>query len=211
MEIRAVIPVNLRQQMASPELGNSFGLVALELPVGIEHPVERLFEVRKRMDVLKNSVQAPVVFGLLSALGYAPKMAQDLLFDFLLDRTTAVMTNVPGPQFQLAIAGSPVTQITSWVPRASNVRMGAQSILSHTQQGPVRSDDRRRADAGTAADHRQFRPAVRATALFHADGREFSGYAEEPEPANVSAKARKPRALKPDAPPKARGRRSSVG
>ena len=129
-EIRAVIPVNLREQMASPELGNSFGLVALELPVGIDNPVKRLFEVRARMDALKRSTQAPVTYGLLAALGYAPKLAQDLLFDFLLDRTTAVMTNVPGPQFQLSIGGSAVTQIMFWVPQASNVGMGV-SILSY--------------------------------------------------------------------------------
>jgi len=130
VEIRAVVPVNLRKEDSAVELGNSFGLVALELPVGIENPVERLFEIRARMDALKKSVQAPVVFGLLAALGYAPKMAQDVLFDFLLDRATAVMTNVPGPQFQLSIAGSPITQIMFWVPQASNVGMGV-SILSY--------------------------------------------------------------------------------
>ena len=130
MEIRAVVPVNLRKDQQAAELGNAFGLVAVELPVGIDNPVERLFEIRARMDALKKSVQAPVVFGLLAALGYAPKMAQDVLFDFLLDRATAVMTNVPGPQFQLSIAGAPITQIMFWVPQASNVGMGV-SILSY--------------------------------------------------------------------------------
>ncbi|MBK8455901.1 MAG: wax ester/triacylglycerol synthase family O-acyltransferase [Phyllobacteriaceae bacterium] len=205
VEIRAVIPVNLRQQMATPELGNSFGLVALELPVGIEHPVERLFEVRKRMDVLKNSVQAPVVFGLLSVLGYAPKMAQDLLFDFLLDRTTAVMTNVPGPQFQLAIAGSPVTQIMFWVPQASNVGMGV-SILSYN--GKVQFG--LMTDAALTPEPRRiidnFGPQFEQLLYFTLMDESF-GEAEEPAVPPAPAIARKPRALKA----KASGRRSSVG
>ncbi len=129
-EIRALIPVNLRKDTGKVELGNAFGLVALELPIGLSNPVERVYEVRHRMDALKKSVEAPVTFGLLNALGYAPKLAQDMLFDFLLGRTTAVMTNVPGPQFPLSIAGSQITQIMFWVPQASDVGMGV-SILSY--------------------------------------------------------------------------------
>lgn len=130
VEIRALIPVNLRKEGRHHELGNKFGIVALELPVGIANPLERVFEVRHRMDKLKKSYEAPVTFGLLSALGYAPKMAQDMLFDTLLSRATAVMTNVPGPQFAMSIAGSEITQIMFWVPQAGDVGVGV-SILSY--------------------------------------------------------------------------------
>lgn len=130
VEIRAVIPVNLRKDITQIELGNAFGLVALELPVGIANPIERVFEVRRRMNALKQSTEAPVTFGLLSALGYAPKLAQDMLFDLLLGRTTAVMTNVPGPQFPLSIAGARMNEIMFWVPQACDVGMGV-SVLSY--------------------------------------------------------------------------------
>ncbi|HRK24465.1 MAG TPA: wax ester/triacylglycerol synthase family O-acyltransferase, partial [Beijerinckiaceae bacterium] len=130
VEIRALVPVNLRKEGRQIELGNRFGIVALELPVGIDNPLERVFEVRRRMDQLKKSYEAPVTFGLLSALGYAPKIAQDLLFDTLLSRATAVMTNVPGPQFPMSIAGSQISQIMFWVPQAGDVGIGV-SILTY--------------------------------------------------------------------------------
>ena len=58
LEFRAVVPVNLRPKGAEHELGNRFGLVFLPLPVGIQNPVERLFELKERMDEIKRSPEA---------------------------------------------------------------------------------------------------------------------------------------------------------
>jgi len=104
-------------------------VVAIELPVGFENPLERLFEVRRRMEVLKKSYEPVTTLGLFAALGYAPKLVQDKLFDLLLSRATAVMTNVPGPQNPLYLAGSELKQIIFWVPQSGNIGMGL-SILS---------------------------------------------------------------------------------
>jgi hypothetical protein len=41
LEIRAIVPVNLRPKGQGRGLGNQFGLVFLDLPIGIEHPLER--------------------------------------------------------------------------------------------------------------------------------------------------------------------------
>ncbi|MDK9697608.1 MAG: wax ester/triacylglycerol synthase family O-acyltransferase [Siculibacillus sp.] len=130
VEIRALIPVNLRAPGRHRDLGNEFGIVTLVLPVGIDDPLERLVEVRKRMDALKRSQQAGVTYGLLAALGYVPKLAQDALFGILLYRATAVMTNVPGPQMPLKIAGAEISQLTFWVPQSGDIGIGV-SILSY--------------------------------------------------------------------------------
>ena len=55
-EVHALVPFNLRplDQPLPRELGNRFGLVLLGLPVGIEDPVERLAEVKRRMDAIKH-------------------------------------------------------------------------------------------------------------------------------------------------------------
>ncbi len=129
VEVRALVPINLRPTTAKPTLGNRFGVVAIELPVGFENPLERLFEVRRRMEVLKKSYEPVTTLGLFAALGYAPKLVQDKLFDLLLSRATAVMTNVPGPQNPLYLAGSELKQIIFWVPQSGNIGMGL-SILS---------------------------------------------------------------------------------
>ena len=55
---------------------------------------------------------------------------QDQLFDLLISRASAVMTNVPGPQKQIRIAGSPVKQIMFWVPQSGDIGMGV-SILTY--------------------------------------------------------------------------------
>lgn len=74
-----------------------------------------------------------MTLGLLSALGYAPNVVQDRLFDLLLSRASAVMTNVPGPQNPLYLAGSQISQVMFWVPQAGGISMGV-SILSFNGQ-----------------------------------------------------------------------------
>ena len=49
VEIRAMVPVNMRRPSDAGKLGNRFGLVALELPVGVEYPLARLYASRERM------------------------------------------------------------------------------------------------------------------------------------------------------------------
>ncbi len=129
VELRALVPINLRQEGSGQELGNRFGIIAVELPVGCASPLERLYEVRRRMDDLKTSYEPSVTLGLFAGLGYAPQLIQDKLFDLLLSRATAVMTNVPGPQTPLYLAGSEVRQVMFWVPQSGNLGMGV-SILS---------------------------------------------------------------------------------
>jgi len=129
VELRALVPINMRTPSEAGTLGNRFGIVAVELPAGIENPLARLHEVRRRMMALKQSLEPPVTLGLLTALGYAPKLVQDRLFNLLLSKATAVMTNVPGPQIPLYQAGSLVKQLMFWVPQSADIGMGV-SILS---------------------------------------------------------------------------------
>jgi WS/DGAT/MGAT family acyltransferase len=130
VEIRALVPVNLRPPGGEHELGNRFGIVALELPVGLDNPLSRVYEIHRRMEVLKSSYEPPVTLGLITALGYAPQLVQDRVFDLLLSRATAVMTNVPGPQQMLHLAGSELKQVMFWVPQTGDIGIGV-SILSY--------------------------------------------------------------------------------
>ena len=130
MEIRAFVPVNLRSAGDEHQLGNRFGLVALLLPVGIEHPFMRLYEVRRRMLELKGSYQALAAMGILAVVGTCPQPVQQQVLSILSDKGTAVMTNVPGPQQPLYLAGSRLAQQMVWVPQSGNVGMGV-SILSY--------------------------------------------------------------------------------
>lgn len=130
VEIRAMVPVNLRRPKDMGKLGNRFGLVALELPVGIENPLARLYATRERMEALKGSYQAPLTLSILGAVGMAPKFAQDKVLDLLASKATAVMTNVPGPQEALYLAGARLREPLFWVPQSGDIGMGV-SILSY--------------------------------------------------------------------------------
>ena len=130
IEIRAIVPVNLRPAGEGKQLGNRFGLVFLELPVGVDHPLERLFEVRRRMQALKGSYQPVIALGLLHTVGYGPKMLQEQVTSLLSQNASLVMTNVPGPQHPLHFAGRRIRELDFWVPQSGGIGMGL-SILSY--------------------------------------------------------------------------------
>jgi hypothetical protein len=62
--------------------------------------------------------------------GLAPRAVQKQVLDLLARKATAVMTNVPGPQQQLYLAGAPLKQIMFWVPQSGDIAVGV-SILSY--------------------------------------------------------------------------------
>jgi diacylglycerol O-acyltransferase / wax synthase len=128
--LRAFVPVNLRPKGKEYKLGNHFGLVGLELPIGEANPIARVFDVRSRMNGLKNGYQAAVSMALLGVLGYVPKAVQRQALGLLSDKGSAVMTNVPGPANPLYLAGSKISQNMFWVPQSGNVGIGV-SILSY--------------------------------------------------------------------------------
>lgn len=129
-EMRAMVPVNLRPEGETNSLGNRFGLVPVLLPIGIEHPVERVLEVRRRMEELKGGYTAILAMAILGAVGLVPRALQKQVLDLFGRKTTAVMTNVPGPQHPLYLAGAPLRQIMFWVPQSGDVAVGV-SILSY--------------------------------------------------------------------------------
>ena len=133
-EIRVMVPVNLRSPPplgpAAPQLGNRFGLAPLVLPIGIHNPIERVYAVRERMAELKGSFQPALAFGILAVAGLAIPMVQDMITGLFARKTTAVMTNVPGPAEALSLCGSTLRQSIFWVPASGEVGVGI-SVLSY--------------------------------------------------------------------------------
>ena len=129
-EIRAMVPVNLRPLDEAYKLGNQFGLAPVVLPIGLNNPIERVYEVRRRMGELKGSMQPLMAFGMLALAGLLIKPAQDALLNLFSKKTTAVMTNVPGPKEKLMFCGSQLEETLFWVPQSGTVGMGV-SILSY--------------------------------------------------------------------------------
>ena len=129
-EIRAMVPVNLRPLDQAWRLGNRFGLAPVVLPIGMANPVERVYAVRARMGQLKGSFQPLLAYGVLAVTGLFVKPVQDLVLGMFSKKTTAVMTNVPGPRELLKLCGSTLRQSMFWVPASGDVGVGV-SILSY--------------------------------------------------------------------------------
>jgi diacylglycerol O-acyltransferase / wax synthase len=132
LTLHAAVPVNLRNEGESDGgLGNRFGLVFVELPVGLRAPLERLFRVRDGMRTLKASSQALMTFGLLTTVGTMPQAIEDAAIDIFTAKASLVASNVPGPREPIRIGGAPVRQLHFWVPQAGSIGVGISLMSYH--------------------------------------------------------------------------------
>lgn len=129
VEVRVATPFNVRPLARAHELGNSFGLAFVALPLDAEAPADRLREVARRMDAVKDSAEPAVVYGILQSIGAAPRWAHQQVVDLFSQKASAVLTNVPGPTEPIHIEGVGVETLMFWVPQAGDIGLGI-SILS---------------------------------------------------------------------------------
>jgi hypothetical protein len=82
------------------------------------------------MDALKASSEAIATFVVLNLFGAVPDRLEDVLVDFFGTKGSAVITNVPGPQTQRYLAGTPINSLMAWVPQSGRLALGI-SIISY--------------------------------------------------------------------------------
>jgi WS/DGAT/MGAT family acyltransferase len=133
LTLRAAVPANLREhnlpeQSGPMSMGNSFGLVFVDLPIGVRHPLERLYSVRKSMQALKASPQAMATLGLMALVGNLPSAAEELVISLLSAKVSLVASNVPGPDKPLRLGGIGVSQLLFWVPQTGSVGTGVSML-----------------------------------------------------------------------------------
>jgi diacylglycerol O-acyltransferase / wax synthase len=131
-DLRIFMPVNLRpaDQPVPVALGNRFGLVFLSLPISVADPVRRVRAVHERTARLKAGRQAAATYALMSIVGAFPAWGHRLAARLLGAKSSAIVTNVPGPSRPVNLAGSRVDRMMFWVPQAGSVGLGV-SILSY--------------------------------------------------------------------------------
>ncbi|MBL6750237.1 MAG: DUF1298 domain-containing protein [Nevskia sp.] len=127
--LRISIPVNLRNGGdAGP--GNCFGLVLLDLPVGMADPQERLKVVAARMDALKHGGEARAVLLSLAAAGHLPVVLEKKLVNQVAGKAAAVVSNLQGPPRVVKIAGAAVRNLVFWPPQSGGIGLGI-SLFSY--------------------------------------------------------------------------------
>jgi hypothetical protein len=86
--------------------------------------------VHARTQRLKAGRQAAATFAMLSIIGALPVWGHRLAARLLGAKSSAVVTNVPGPREPVSLAGARVDRLMFWVPQAGSVGLGV-SILSY--------------------------------------------------------------------------------
>lgn len=133
LRLRASVPVNLRGAEDPVTLGNRFGLVFVELAVGLVHPLQRLYATSEAMAALKGSLQPPMSLMMIGLMGMVPAMVQAPAVELFSRKASAVVSNVPGPQSPLYLCGQRISEMYFWVPQSGTIGLGV-SILSYAGQ-----------------------------------------------------------------------------
>lgn len=133
LQVRAVVPVDLRPPGRALDLGNVFGLTFLDLPVGVADPLERLARARVGMETIKRSPEAAVFLNVLALFGQTPRPVEDVASGLFSSKATLALTNVVGPRRPLYLAGCRVEHVLFFVPHPVSLGLGV-SLLSYDDE-----------------------------------------------------------------------------
>jgi len=130
LTLTAMVPVSVRTEGESGQLGNRVSALWAPLPVYEEDPAAAFQFIHKKMGDLKASDQAVGADTLTELAGFAPPtiasqaarlQSRQRLFNL-------VVTNVPGPQVPLYLLGRQLTALYPVVPLTKNTALGVAAM-----------------------------------------------------------------------------------
>lgn len=125
-KVHWLLPVSLKpiDSELPKDLGNHFALVMMPLPLGIDDVDVLMPEIHARMNRIKNSAEALVVYGIQRVIAQTPATVSVPLTNYVANKAVGVLTNVPGPRGPMALAGTEVEGILGWVPASGDQTLG---------------------------------------------------------------------------------------
>ena len=139
MELRALVPVSVRVEDQRGQAGNRLAAMRGPLPVWVADAVERLEVVRGAMADLKESKQAIGAEVLSNVQNFAPPtvLAQASRINFSTRLFNLLVTNIPGPQFPLYIAGRKMHTVfpIAFLPKDHALAIAIMSYDGHMNFG----------------------------------------------------------------------------
>ena len=132
LELKAMIPISVRSDVERGALGNRVAAMMAPLPVWCQEPLARLDIVRQELSGLKQGGQAVGAQVLTDLSGFAPPTIMDQAARLMSRQRffNLVVTNVPGPQFPLYLAGRRMLDPFPMVPLAAGQGLGV-ALLSY--------------------------------------------------------------------------------
>ena len=133
LRLKAMVPVSVRADADRGALGNRVAAMYAPLPTDVEDPVECFEIVHEAMGGLKESGQAVGAQVLTDLADFAPPtiMSQAARLQARQRFFNLVVTNVPGPQFELFMLGRPLSALYPQVPLTVNAGLGIAIMSYH--------------------------------------------------------------------------------
>lgn len=159
-KLRANFPINLRpagQDVLTESIGNRFSAGMIGFPLDVKDPVQLIWEVKQRIDMVKAS-PAPIISDkmlgfLVPFLVKAGKRTE--LVDAILDsygKVSCMLSNVPGPSQQVSFCKQPVDDIMFYAFAPLGVYFGILSYNGRVNVGIVANKELE-PDASRIAKH----------------------------------------------------------
>jgi diacylglycerol O-acyltransferase / wax synthase len=135
-DLRAQVPVNIRQQDKEHALGNELTSLFVELPVTEEDPILRYHRVVERAEELKRGSQRSGGKTIVDLADMGPPLAGALLARSMFGGTrmfNLTITNVPASPERLYALGAPLVEVLPLVPLFAGHTIGI-AVVSYAGQ-----------------------------------------------------------------------------
>jgi diacylglycerol O-acyltransferase len=133
LDFRAMVPVNIRTQGESGQFGNRVATVAVPLPLGEPDPRQRLARIVSAMGEVKASrqVSGMEMMEEIGEWGLTQLFTQFARLTAISRPFNVCVTNVPGPQIEAYLLGSPLREAYPLVPLFKNQALGIALFSYH--------------------------------------------------------------------------------
>jgi diacylglycerol O-acyltransferase len=129
LDFRVSIPVNVRLEADSDEMGNRISSWIVSLPLAEPEPLKQLAAIERCTRALKDSQQAVAIEMLMAVAEEIPALL-DLSAAAMKGQVSMIVTNVPGPPIPLYLLGCRALSMQPLVPLFPGVGIGV-AVLSY--------------------------------------------------------------------------------
>ena len=114
--LRVSVPCSVRRPGERGTRGNRFGLIGLDLPIGLADARARLADVGRQLEGKKAEFEGLASFRLAEGLGRLPLRLRRRLLDRALSRYSANFTHFAGPKHAIKLCGRRVDEMVLFAP-----------------------------------------------------------------------------------------------
>ena len=116
-QIKLFSPISVRMNLEEcDELNNKLAVLMLPLPTSTEDKSKRLYSISKMLKGKKTSIVPWGMSRVIPPMGFMPRKLFIAFNEFMYNKVSAVLTNVPGPIYKRNMCGATMSNVMFWVP-----------------------------------------------------------------------------------------------